>query len=361
MELLRFEILLALLVSALVLISALLTQQVSTEFRLQIFIVVVVSIFFSGIVNIFTTFFYSHERFGSYAILQIGMSAFELILVYYLVAISGFGSIGAVIAFSLGILISLIVTAPLVLNLLTPLGKVTATKEGLFWHTIKAHGKFSIGMSVVKPLADYAPLWILEAMIGLSAVALYSAAYKIFQFLLMFVSSLETVLLPMLSGAASHGKDMVRRIYLRAIKYNTFLSILLVIASYFVVPLLIDRFFPQYVPSLPLFQIMSLALIILGASSGQRSIFFAYKSQKELFISFLATLIFVVMVGVPLTYLFGDVGMVSAFIISQFLALLVRQYFLMKIDRSFKILWKEIFSFDEFDKKLIRRSLERII
>ncbi|MBI1973287.1 hypothetical protein HYS54_00595, partial [Candidatus Micrarchaeota archaeon] len=192
-------------------------------------------------------------------------------------------------------------------------------------------------------------------------VGIYSAAFRVFAFIVMFPITLENVLLPTLSGLFHESRRKMEAVYFRAVKYNLLLSAGLAVVAFFAAPALVDLLFPKYSQAIIVFDVMLLALIVYGFGSGQRSIFFAFKAQRQFFYSFLFTLAITFAAGIPASIMWNGVGMAGVFVSTLVLATALRSYYIAKLDRRFRVRFHELLRVDEFDRKLLARAWQKVL
>ena len=100
-------------------------------------------------------------------------------------------------------------------------------------------------------------------------------------------------------------------------KITVLISILITISSIFISPIIISQFFPQYVDSIILIQILSLSVIPATIGYLLISKFLSYEKSKFVLIGRIISLSSLVLCTLILQGYFGILGVASAFVISS--------------------------------------------
>lgn len=213
------------------------------------------------------------------------------------------------------------------------------------------HGKWALLDDFIMNIGKNIRPFIIKLFAGTEAVAIFSVA----QNLIGHTTSLfpiRDVLTPVFPRVADQPEQMVSKIN-RATKYATFAYIVIGIGSAIAAPIIVYVFFPNYIPSLPLFYILLVGLPWLGFRSVVLPVFYALKEQKTLFKITILRLTLITVLSVVLIYMFGVRG---AALESLLLGILLTPAFAKALHRilpEWKLSLPELFKLDAYDKQFL--------
>lgn len=200
-------------------------------------------------------------------------------------------------------------------------------------------------------------LWFIKFFLGTEAVALFSVASGIVGQLSSFLN-LSSIIAPVLPQYIQT-RPIFYRIIDKTIKYQMLLAFTLIGAGLIMVPILVERAFPHYLSSLPLFYLIVFVLIPSSVNNVFQTMFYVLKAQKSLFfaqITRLGVLIIIAAIAMPA---FGMVGVAFEYIATTIFFGLERYRVLRKMYPDFTINIRDFFSYDEYDRLLIQRIRAR--
>ena len=312
---------------------------------------------FGGLKNIFVVTFNSHAKFRYVSFIQVVESLAMLPLAYILVSVMNLGVSGAMSAYPLATLVSIVLSCPMLIKTAGHFQKIEKVKEDLFLRLVKGHGKWILALNPLKRVGDNITPWIIKFFLGVESVAIFSVAYRLFVSIQSVISSLEQTLMPITSMEISNPKT-VQNILNRSIKYAIWICVPLIILLWVSAPLLLELLFTdKYLASVPIFRILLLTLLIFATGSIFRPLFYALKAQKYLFYSYLMWLLSILAVEVIFIQLFGLIGIAYAKIVSGVIIFIFRYYFIKKIS-DFKI--NVNLRIDDFDRKMLSKIVGKI-
>ena len=322
--------------------------------------IIAIIIIFRAVNNIFYTVFYGFSDFRNYSLIDGLESLIRIILVFIFYFTKHLNLINVALIFLISSLIQIIIITPLYFKIIKPLKNIKMSPEPILKNIILSHGKFHILNQPIKSALESLRFWIIKFFINTEAVAIFNVANKLFGYLNLLFNSIEGALFILLSQEVSQNIELARNLVKKSIKYLTYLGIIIMIFSYFFIGDLLHLFFQsKYDASLPVLFWMLPILPLAGFSTIIRPLFFAFKGQKYLLSSYIwSTLIFGYPLGIFLTYKFGIIGF--AIPIGSIAAVLIRYYYIRKLDRNFYFKFSDFFRFDNFDKLLLKRFLKKL-
>ncbi|KKR49075.1 MAG: Polysaccharide biosynthesis protein [Candidatus Magasanikbacteria bacterium GW2011_GWC2_40_17] len=304
--------------------------------------------------------FESHSKFLFNSLAQIIESVLRFVFVLVLVVIFKMGSDGAMLSYIASTGLAALIMLPLFFKMLASLKGVVASPEPMFKNLIRSHGKFQIFSQPLKSIADNLQIWIIGWLAGINAVAIYQVAIQIYNYIAMFASAAEGVLMPILSQELNRSREMGKFIIVRMSKYSFWFSSAIMVTAYLFVPWFITLLFGhKYDASILLFYIIFLALPLAGLSVPLRPAFFAAKGQKQLLkIHFLVTIILYPLAAI-LTFFLRDIngalGFAIIFPLAAFLSFILRVIAIRKFFGDLIFQLNVFFIFDKYDRDLMKR------
>ncbi|MEK7610592.1 MAG: hypothetical protein AAB468_02475 [Patescibacteria group bacterium] len=224
---------------------------------------------------------------------------------------------------------------------------------GVMWNLLRSYGKWAVIKGYVASLPDSVRLWLIKVVISTEAVAIFSLANSL-------VGSVRKLIpTQMLSSLVPRfmGLRVLGYIYFRLTKYYIWLSTLMLIASFVLLPPLVVVMFPHYAGSLAYFKLLVFSLL-LGGMALNKQIVYSARRHKFLFLLPFVELIILVGLGPWMASRWGLYGVSANFLISETAVFLIVWYFLWKIMPSlsdFSVY--DFFEIDDQDKRNISRLI----
>jgi len=322
------------------------------------FQIVSFSILAGGIMNIYYVFFYSDLRLKTIAALKILSQVLNTVLIFIFLLFLKMGLKGMALAYTLPSLIIVFVFLPIFIKKASFLRKIEEGDRKIFWQGLKKHGKWALSEDYLTEfLANLRP-WIIGYFLGVNSVAMFSIAQSFYG---VVASSLplDQVMKSVIPRTIAD-KEKFNRLFQKSIKYSTWIYTAFLIFSFIFAPTFIRIVFPKYIPATPLFYIFLFNLLPLGASVILSEVFYSLKAQKGLFTSSLVK-VFSTSIILPLfILLFGVKGAVLEFTLSAYLLFLARYFMIKKFKPDISINLLELFKFDEYDKIMLSRIINKI-
>lgn len=200
--------------------------------------------------------------------------------------------------------------------------------------------------------------FIIKTFVGVEAVALVSVA----QNLISYTTSLfpiRDVLTPVFPRFGDRPEKLISRIN-RASKYSTWAYTVFGAGAAVVAPFMTLFLFPKYLPALPFFYIMLLGLPLTGFRSVLVPVFYAFKAQKTLFLLTVLRTVFMVGMGVILTYFFGMWGAVVEITLLGYFITPALTKALRVILPQWQFSLRGLFAFDAYDREILKEIKNRL-
>ncbi len=294
-------------------------------------------------------------RFRLLAILKIFESVFALaslgISIFFLNA-----SVQAVIAgYVVAQALALAAIAPPVIKIVAEFWG--APGEYLLLGLVKRQGIWAIAGDYLKTFSDNARLWLLAALAGVEAVAVYSLADALIGHTTSLFPLSQT-LLPVVSREVGD-HDRMRRVFVRIVKYHLAVFLALGVLGFTVFPFFLHLLFPKYDRSIPLYLIMLLSMPVFAVSIALNVYLTSYRMQRPLFKLVAARAGYSLALLAALGALFGALGAALESVVTSAIFMATRLSALWKQEPALRFSIREIFRFDDFDRELIRTALTR--
>jgi O-antigen/teichoic acid export membrane protein len=239
------------------------------------------------------------KKYRQYALISIGQKTAQLVLsllLYY-----PFGIIGVIFGYFLGALLFSYKYLHSIIKNFT-LNFSTLKQKRNF--TLHSYGYNLIG----KNLANYLDKMIIGTLFGYYALGLYQLGFQFFMFFSIIPSSLYQYLLP--EESSGNNKHQIKTIGLLT-------SIALAITAYIASPHLISNLFPTFVDSIPLVQIMSIAVIPQTVVAILTASHLGQEKSKTVFIAGLIYIAALIAGIIALKQIMGVLGFAAALILAQ--------------------------------------------
>jgi len=199
------------------------------------------------------TFFKVHLRFDLIVFRPIVYKSLKLGIILYFLYFASFGIQEVILAHTIASFVAMLVFIPSFLKLYNPWKNIIVVKEAVLWQIAKTYGKWPLFSQILsRSVKDVRP-WIIKFFVNTEAVAIFSVAESFYGGLKGFFPS--TTLTALIPRHISNRKQS-EKILIKGTKYLFFITILLAIAGFFIVPFVIKIIFPQYIDSILLFKIL---------------------------------------------------------------------------------------------------------
>lgn len=221
------------------------------------------------------------------------------------------------------------------------------------------HGKWATLSSYFNSFGQNIRIWVIKLILGTEAVGVFSFAYTLMSHVLSLFN-ISSVVTPILSESVSD-QSRFNKILSKSLKYQLLVYFIIMLLSFILAELFVDLFFPNYLSSLPIFYIMLLALPVIGVAAVINILFFIYKAQKQLFDAiFLKNLSALVCSFIGI-YFMGILGTGIEYVISAVVFIIARSSLIMKERSGLSFSLKDIFSFDDTDRMLLRLLRRKVL
>lgn len=308
-----------------------------------------------GVREVFQLAFHSHARFRALAFWYFLDIAAPLAFLFVYIVFANKGVVGVPMAYTFAYVIEILFFLPFFFRTLRYLRGVRATPAPLLRRYMFAHGKWASMNEYVGSLSAYARIWVIKAMAGVEAVALYSAAEGLFLQVQMF-NPLYIPLQTTLAGAVNE-RQRFAQLFVRGSKYATLLYLAIGIFAAVISAPFITFFFPKYIPALPLLYIFFLSMPLQGVNSMIQLAFYALQSQRTIFIASLIKIAGVLAVAPILLRTIGVYGAPFEFVLTFFALVVVRFRVLRAKIPDIRLPPLFFISFDSYDKTTVQQLI----
>jgi O-antigen/teichoic acid export membrane protein len=199
-----------------------------------------------------------------------------------------------------------------------------------------------------------ARLWVIQRLLGHEAVGLYSVAIGLIGHTMALVP-LSSIVAPMLPQYV-HDRQRFTKLLNKAMKYQFLAYLAVGVVGFFVFPPVLQWLFPSYAAAMPLFRIMLIGLVPVAFISVLTPAFFALKLQKSFFFSMVFKTVVSIVFTFGLVVMFGIFGLAYEYIFTSLVYGFERLRTLRKHVPGISISRTYLFTFDDDDRLLIRKS-----
>ncbi len=226
--------------------------------------------------------------------------------------------------------------------------------ESLLARLIKKYGPWAVARYYLLNFTQNVRPWVVKYFVGVEGVAIFSVALNFLGALkgLISFNSIKIFLPRQLDN-----EEKLKDLYIRGGRYVTYAFFGIFLFGATVVPILVNWILPKYSPSLPYFFIVLASMLFFGVQSIIGQILYSVRRQKELFfipVIGAGSIIFFNLILTPTLQLYG---IALEFFLTQLLMTLAAYYFLLKEKPNFRLSFKSLLIFDEYDKLLFNRTL----
>ncbi len=218
--------------------------------------------------------------------------------------------------------------------------------SSILWPLVKTHGLWVLLRNILSKLSSSVRLWLIRFFLNTEAVAIYSLARSLLAFIItLFPIGTLGLLLP----RELDDRRKLRSLFVRMLKYSSFLGIFLGFCFFVFVPIAIHYFFPKYNEAVPLIKLMSVVFFLYGFYKILRIMIIVLQEQRILFVrSFDNTFLSIGLLAILLPNL-GVWGAALEYVITYTVTTILFYYWLVKAHPYLKIRAKEIIVFNRED------------
>lgn len=233
----------------------------------------------------------------------------------------GLGLRGGFMAYVVANLLPAVMALPALARAARRLGP--SLRPGPVAALMREEGKWQASRYALTTLHGSARPWLIQAVLGLEAVALFNAAKSVLG-IPGDLLPIKEALIPMMGREAANPAN-IRLLYAESLRYAVLVFGLLAALIAASAPLVFGLIFPQYSDAVPLIQVMSLSYLAAGIATPQASVMYALRLQKFYFSTTALNFALMFALGIPLMLAFGVIGMGVAFVLNAVVASLVRE------------------------------------
>lgn len=300
-----------------------------------------------------------HLRFFQQSLLNFVQEVLKLVFLLFFVLVIGYDISSVIMAMILSQAFGLLMLTPSLVGLWRSLIGGGDGKMVAWWSFLWGHSAWGILSSYVGNLGRAIRLWIIQFLLGPEAVGLYAVAAGLMGHT-TGLAPLSTVLTPMLPQHIGD-RNRFRRLLTKGMQYQLYANIVVGAIAFFLVPPVISRIFPEYVSSLPLYQIMLLALIPGAVVSIVTPVFSALRLQRSFFFAMVLKTIFTAIFTYGGIVLFGIWGVAYEAVLTAMLQAFERTRSIRKKAPELSFSRESFFSFadDQLILSAVRGKLVR--
>ncbi len=304
-----------------------------------------------SLTSIFLVFYKSKLNFFVPAFMPFFTEFIKFFLIVYLITINGLNIKNLL---WLSVISATVVCLILVINALIRYRfSFEKHREIILLNIIKSHGKWALMKSFIINLPSNIRLWIIRIFISTEAVAIFSLIESLYlQVEKIIPKQAFTSIIP--RYVRKDNNKELALIYKSSVKYYLILYVFIGVLAFFIGPIFIKIFFSKYIIALPYFKLMLILLLLQGFSlTGM--IIYSFRKQKFLFMQPIISIFLVLILNLILVPFFHIWGLVIAYILRDYIVALIYYKYLCRVDNNFRLKLKELFVFDNGDKKLVRQ------
>lgn len=311
-----------------------------------------------GAHRFYSLIFNAHLQFVQFQSIKIINRIAYLLLLLLFVLWADMKLLGVVYAYVLSLVPALIIFLPGIIKTLKYLHKVAADSVYSLRNTFIIHGKWALLMDYANNLLASVRPWMIGYFLGIDAVAIFAVSMSLLGEVMNFLP-LRQIFAPIIPRYVD-STERLKFLYQRVIKYSLLFYTFVGLFIFIFAPYAVKILFPQYVVSLPYFNILLLTLLALPFGVITMHIFYAFKQQKKLLlytiipkgIALLILPLFIMQLGL---YWVAIVQVSASLIVG-----VMSVYILRKTMPEIKISLKGLLIFDQDDKFLLKRVMGSI-
>lgn len=265
-----------------------------------------------------------------------------------------FGTIGireVLLSLVIGHILATVILIPAALRAWQPWRGIRIERgPSILWKIARAHGKWDSIKNITSQFGTRAQPWLIKIFVNTEAVGLYGVAMALAEIVMQTVprNTMNTLI-----SKIFFDKERSQRVYTYAVKYLLIWSVVGAVGAAIVAPFAVSIFFPQYIPALPLFYLLLLAVPMKSLQWISDLFLRMFRQQKFAFVRmigrntafFASLLILLPLIGiwaVPITEVLVRLSVLS-----------VSYNHLLKLRPEFRVTRKMLFSFGLEDQKIL--------
>jgi len=320
------------------------------------FLLLLLSVIFGALDNVAQCLMLSNSNFMLLSSGQIIKNVGKALLLFLCLYTWDLGVRGAALATFVSFAIGVLASLAFAFFALRKLRGVPSKVHGMRELFLNKGWACSSSLTVFKSIFGNAPIWIGGEFGSYIVVGLYSSASKILTVFSAVVSSLETTLIAVMPTLIGEGNEKkLAEVNRRMVKYGVWISLPITVLVIAALPPVISALIPEYADATLVLQILSLEIIVLGASVSQKSILFAYRKQESYLYAVLISTAVLFIAGVPLTSIYGAPGLAVAVVASSFALLAFNRRVIEGISSDYGIGLKFLLTVDKNDRMYANR------
>lgn len=277
----------------------------------------------------------------------------KFLLIIILLLVFPTGPVGVMWAQVLAQVVALLVIAPAFFRVHSKFSHERAHQTLPLFNSIYLHGKWSMFATYLSSFGRNMRLWIIKFILGTEAVGIFTVAQGLISNT-RALFPLSGVITPIIPQYVAQ-KERFLKLVNKGLKYQFLGYLALGLVAFLFFPQFISLLFPNYVASVPLFEIMLLFLIPASFTSVFNPIYFAFKEQKNLFYAMIRGTILILLLAPPALYFFGIKGIAFEFVLNGAFFTFDRYRSLRKLYPDLKISAKEFFTMDAEDYRILKK------
>lgn len=268
-----------------------------------------------------------------------------------------YGINGLLLAIVFSQLLTFFIYIPRTLSAYRYFGHVQADDGQVFWQILRKHRKWSVALSYMNNLSKTMQLWIIRLLLGTEAVGLYAFTTGVVGQIVSFLP-FSSIMISIFPRFVDNRNELIR-IFKSSIKAQFIVSTILLVCGYIGAPILF-WIFPKYNQASSLVYIVLLSVIPSGVVGIFTPMFHTLKGQFAYFVSMIWKFAFASIFLVIGIMCFGIPGIGIAVVLGLTASAIERTIRLRSLIPGFTFSSSELFSLDETEISLLKRSFMEI-
>ena len=264
-------------------------------------------------------------------------------------------------SFPVSLVLAELILLPSAIRKLDFLRGVEPEASPLLKSIILERGKYAIFIPQVRSLMEQIPIWIIRLLIGETAVAMFGVARKGYVTLLSLFKAIEGAILPTAIEEIARSWGTAKLLLRKSIKYSLVVAVGIIIPCYFLAPLVYQLLWQdRYLESVPVFQIYLFVFFVHAFEVVVVPTLFAFRRQDYILFAHIIGGAVIAVIVYILTVTFGIPKVVPvALILGRIIYVGASFFFIRKCKPDFKLHLADFFSFDDYDRRLLDKAVNR--
>ncbi len=356
------QLLFSLIIFTLLFIAGFFIRNIYNESITLLLWIVSIMVLLKAIDNIFSVTFYGYMKFKLHQGIEVLSNSIRCVFAF-LIFYFDEGVLYAMSIYPISLLISIIFFSPFFWRIIKSIPiqpNYQAKSKSILIDIYKKHGKFVVANVPLKKLRAELPLWIIQYILNVEAVAIFSVAQKMFQFFNILFLPLNKVFFPLFSELYSSDINKIYKISVKSIKYTGLIAFIFFIFGFSLMPNLFNILFPKYFEGITIARILLVTLLLMPLSIVLGPLLYALRAQRYLFFAnLLITPIYFFLLYL-LTKMYGLIGSAISLILSSLAIIIIVYSHIIKQYPEMHGFWREIFKIDKYDKEIINKIINKI-